>query len=178
MSSKTINNIPRDLLGEASEAFAALGMHGYAERLNAFLDAPEQTPVVGAAQYWSENEQALRDVCKFEGLKGLVWQVVRDVQARQPKPVLPLRPPEGVGIPRYGLQRNGPQQPLAVELADGYWTPWHLAKRVADERLELLSGAEEVIGQFMPNASKCHGIDFELVNNTLIGISRVKGEDK
>jgi len=48
------------------------------------------------------------------------------------KPELPPRPPElgGVaqGLPRYGLRWNGPQQPLAVPMDDGYWTPWHCAE--------------------------------------------------
>ncbi|EJM94710.1 DHHA1 domain-containing protein [Pseudomonas sp. GM67] len=42
-------------------------------------------------------------------------------------PGLPPRPPEGQGLPRYGLRWNGPSQPLAVPMEDGYWTPWHLA---------------------------------------------------
>lgn len=55
-----------------------------------------------------------------------------------------------------------------------------------DEVVEMLSDQADFIealeqrrrAEFMPNASKCHGIDFELVNNTLIGISRVMGEGK
>lgn len=50
------------------------------------------------------------------------------------KPELPPRPPEldpnapkVVGLPRYGLRWNGPTQPLAVPMDDGYWTPWHIA---------------------------------------------------
>lgn len=42
-------------------------------------------------------------------------------------PGLPPRPPEGQELPRYGLRWNGPSQPLAVPMEDGYWTPWHLA---------------------------------------------------
>lgn len=42
-------------------------------------------------------------------------------------PEFPPRPPDGEGLPRYGLRWNGPTKPLAVPLADGYWTPWHLA---------------------------------------------------
>lgn len=29
-------------------------------------------------------------------------------------------------LPRYGLSWNGPSEPLAVPLDNGYWTPWHL----------------------------------------------------
>lgn len=44
------------------------------------------------------------------------------------RPELPPMPPEGKGLPRYGIRWNGPQQPLAVPMADGYWTPHHLAE--------------------------------------------------
>lgn len=44
-------------------------------------------------------------------------------------PELPPYPPEGHGLPRYGLRWNGPEQPLAVPMDDGYWTPYHLALR-------------------------------------------------
>lgn len=43
------------------------------------------------------------------------------------QPGFPPRPPEDEGLPRYGLRWNGPQQPLATPMDDGYWTPWHLA---------------------------------------------------
>jgi hypothetical protein len=42
-------------------------------------------------------------------------------------PELPPRPLDGTGMPRYGLRWNGPTDPLAVPMGDGYWTPWHLA---------------------------------------------------
>ena len=47
-------------------------------------------------------------------------------------PELPPRPPNGNGLPRYGLRWNGPTKPLAVPIGDGYWTPWHLAHAEAD----------------------------------------------
>ena len=43
------------------------------------------------------------------------------------KPELPPRPPQGEGLPRYGIRLNGPTEPPAVPMDDGYWTPWHLA---------------------------------------------------
>lgn len=43
------------------------------------------------------------------------------------KPEFPPRPPIGLGMPRYGIRHNGPTEPLAVPMDDGYWTPWHLA---------------------------------------------------
>ena len=42
-------------------------------------------------------------------------------------PELPPRAPDGHGLPRYGLRWNGPSDPASVPMADGYWTPWHLA---------------------------------------------------
>lgn len=59
-----------------------------------------------------ERTEQLHAEC--ETLRGLV-------------PELPPRPPEGDGLPRYGLRWNGPGQPLTVPMDDGYWTPWHLA---------------------------------------------------
>lgn len=46
---------------------------------------------------------------------------------RGAKPELPPRQPDGKGLPRYGLRWNGPVEPIAVPMDDGYWTPWHLA---------------------------------------------------
>lgn len=43
------------------------------------------------------------------------------------RPDFPPRPPDGEGLPRYGIRWNGPQNPLTVPMEDGYWTPWHLA---------------------------------------------------
>jgi hypothetical protein len=51
---------------------------------------------------------------------------LRDIQ-----PELPPRPPEGDGLPRYGLRWDGPDQPVAVPMDDGYWTPFHLAAAAA-----------------------------------------------
>ncbi|QPG61163.1 hypothetical protein HFV04_016675 [Pseudomonas sp. BIGb0427] len=53
------------------------------------------------------------------------------------QPVPPPRPPEGEGLPRYGLRWNGPSSPLAVPMEDGYWTPWHLADQLKAERDRL-----------------------------------------
>ena len=71
---------------------------------------------------------------EIERLRGLV-------------PELPPRPPEGDGVPRYGLRWGGPSQPVAVPMVDGYWTPWHLAEReferlrtaAADERADAVA---------------------------------------
>jgi hypothetical protein len=36
-------------------------------------------------------------------------------------------------LPRYGIRWNGPREPLAVSMTDGYWTPWHLANIEIEE---------------------------------------------
>lgn len=54
-------------------------------------------------------------------------------------PEFPPRPPHGDLLPRYGIRWNGPEEPLAVPMDDGYWTPWHLAdasSRESDRRLD------------------------------------------
>ena len=42
-------------------------------------------------------------------------------------PELPPRPPDGGGLPRYGLRHNSQSMPMSVPMDDGYWTPHHLA---------------------------------------------------
>ena len=64
-----------------------------------------------------------------EAMRALRAEVER---LRGIQPELPPMPPEGVGLPRYGLRWNGPDKPLAVPMADGYWTPCHLAVAQAD----------------------------------------------
>ncbi|WP_421547849.1 hypothetical protein [Pseudomonas sp. QD4] len=73
----------------------------------------------------SENE-TLR-IATGENFLALLAQLE---QLRGLRPALPPRPPEGNGLPRYGLRWNGPQQPLATPMDDGYWTPWHLANEM------------------------------------------------
>ena len=43
------------------------------------------------------------------------------------KPELPPRPPQGDGLPRYGIKWNGEYSPITTPIDDGYWTPYHLA---------------------------------------------------
>lgn len=33
----------------------------------------------------------------------------------------------GAKLPRYGIRWNGPSEPIAVAMPDGYWTPHHVA---------------------------------------------------
>lgn len=61
------------------------------------------------------------------------------------KPEAPPRLSGGNGLPRYGLRWNGPQQPIAVPMDDGYWTPWHLADRLREDRDALLSAGAHAL---------------------------------
>lgn len=87
-----------------------------------------------AAQPQGEIE-TLRAALRTEVEAGDSWRR-EALELRGLTPALPPRPPNGDGMPRYGLRWNGPQQPLAVAMSDGYWTPWHLAER----RVEVLEG--------------------------------------
>lgn len=31
-------------------------------------------------------------------------------------------------LQRYGIEWTGPSTPICVKMADGYWTPWHVAQ--------------------------------------------------
>ncbi|SFA47889.1 hypothetical protein [Metapseudomonas otitidis] len=77
-----------------------------------------------------------------------LYAELRRVQAENQRlrglqPEFPPRPPEGSGLPRYGLRWNGPQLPLSVPMDDGYWTPWHLAAQLHAE-LEAINGQQAV----------------------------------
>jgi hypothetical protein len=79
----------------------------------------------------SEGEQGLM-WCEdpAPGLHSYAADAIKYVRADSlPTPCLPPRPPEGEGLPRYGIQWNGPKSPLSVVMDDGYWTPWHLANQ-------------------------------------------------
>lgn len=65
---------------------------------------------------------------RFAQAQAQIEQLQAECQTlRGLQPAPPPRPPEGEGLPRYGLRWNGPGQPLSVPMDDGYWTPWHLA---------------------------------------------------
>lgn len=63
------------------------------------------------------------------------------------QPAFPPRPPDGEGLPRYGLRWNGPQQPVAVAMDDGYWTPWHLADQLKADSERLARNRDMWKGQ-------------------------------
>ena len=52
------------------------------------------------------------------------------------KPELPPFPPEGKGLPRYGISWNGEYMPITKPMDGGYWTPFHLAE-AENERLRI-----------------------------------------
>lgn len=68
-----------------------------------------------------------RDFIEAATPAAILALITENEHLRGLKPDLPPRPPEGYGLPRYGLRWNGPTEPLAVQMDDGYWTPWHLA---------------------------------------------------
>lgn len=76
-------------------------------------------------------------VARLQGPKSICDALQQQVEAlRGLVPDMPPRPPEGDGLPRYGLRWNGPSQPLSVPMDDGYWTPWHLAYQQVESALE------------------------------------------
>lgn len=80
------------------------------------------------------KQEAIRELidiihCNWNQLEQLE-AVCTQLRGLTPEP--PPRPPEGKGLPRFGLRWNGPGQPLSVPMDDGYWTPWHLANSAAD----------------------------------------------
>jgi hypothetical protein len=59
-------------------------------------------------------------------------------------------------LPRYGIRWNGPTQPIATPMYDGYWTPHHLAEQAresAEARLTALREAVEWVYSVAGNVS-------------------------
>lgn len=121
--------VSRDMMQEWAMELVLSGLDGtpISDQIEALLYAP-------AAQPQGEIE-TLRAALRTEVEAGDSWRR-EALELRGLTPAFPPRPPDGEGMPRYGLRWNGPQQPLAVAMSDGYWTPWHLAER----RVEVLEG--------------------------------------
>lgn len=88
----------------------------------------------------------------FQAWRHLV-PTIMEVRAENEKlrglmPDFPPRPPDGQGLPRYGLRWNGEKQPLSVPMSDGYWTPWHLADSER-ERAESYLATFVVLADFL-----------------------------
>lgn len=75
------------------------------------------------------NDVALIRLSDYIRLQAECEKLRQEVEALQGiQPEMPPMPPNGKGLPRYGVRWNGPTQPLSVPKDDGYWTPWHLAQ--------------------------------------------------
>jgi hypothetical protein len=96
------------------------------------LELTEDQPIGDA---WNEFEAAANPAAVL----ALLAEIDRLAGAR---PDASPRPPEGEGLPRYGLRWNGPTSPITVPMPDGYWTPWHLADQLKAENGSLRKDAE------------------------------------
>jgi len=100
----------------------ARAVNEHLQRQNEYLSAlASGQPLYGMEEKIADlmaRNKALRE--EVERLRGIT-------------PELPPYPPTGEGLPRYGVRWNGPTQPLAVPMEDGYWAPWHLADELVQE---------------------------------------------
>ncbi|QXH42213.1 hypothetical protein [Pseudomonas sessilinigenes] len=135
ISTGPLLNVPREMLQQWMDDIGeSRHVTRYAarkrEELRALLAQPAE-PVVSPGD---ENFSHLSTIELRGYHKG--WAAASAIQLAEItrlkglQPDLPPRPPEGEGLPRYGLRWNGPQQPLATPMDDGYWTPWHLANEL------------------------------------------------
>ena len=62
----------------------------------------------------------------------------------------------GGGLPRYGLRWDGPDQPVAVPMDDGYWTPFHLASAAAAVAADDLRASEASASRGWQMADELH----------------------
>lgn len=112
LEAERINNALKEPQNHAYHTGRQREREQLADNTAACAAANEYCQTVGIGQIGSSAIQALID--DHRRLRGIT-------------PALPPFPPEGAGLPRYGLRWNGPEQPLSVPMDDGYWTPWHLA---------------------------------------------------
>jgi hypothetical protein len=90
---------------------------------------------------------------RTEYVVGLEREVER---LRGIQPELPPRPLEAGGLPRYGLRWDGPDQPVAVPMDDGYWTPFHLAAAAAAVAADDLRASEASASRGWQMADELH----------------------
>jgi hypothetical protein len=78
-----------------------------------------------------------------------------EVAELPPRPS-PTERPAHSALERYGVTWNGsPLKPLLTRMADGYWTPWH----VAADLLELLAATGKPGLQVEPTDEELLGVD-------------------
>jgi len=81
------------------------------------------------------------------------------------RPEFPPMPNEGHGLPRYGLlwpPVGTFTGPLSVPMADGYWTPWHLADaehHATAGRVERLTAALRAAFAYIDDACTADVMD-------------------
>lgn len=105
------------------------GLHQAVEHARAVLAAEPQIEAPGwcetdAEQYaWQAGWEARDDAMLQPSLPVADGEVVE----LPPRPPL-MEPPAHPALERYGITWDGsPDKPLLTRMADGYWTPWHVA---------------------------------------------------
>lgn len=105
---------------------------------------------LAAAKAWKPFDGSWDDIAFGQRAAQDVEALLAEVdRLRGIQPDLGPRAPDGDGLTRYGIRWNGPSQPLSVPMADGYWTPWHLASAAVErQREEVFSALDAVLDRF------------------------------
>lgn len=110
-------------------------------------------------------------VAAVNAIPGLLAEIDR---LKGLRPAAPPRPPEGESLPRYGLRWNGPQQPVAVPMADGYWAPWHLADQIQAENECFEEGMRSIASSLSAGGYNAERLSAaELVEKVRWGVSHL-----
>lgn len=134
------------------------------------------------SEYTSHHRKADATRAKFQELCERTEETIDTL--RGIKPEAPPRPPDGNGLPRYGLRWNGPGEPVSVPMDDGYWTPWHLTEMLraqlaeAREIEELRMDADRYDWLFGPRTDSQISNEVYTVFNPLpqdVVISQIQG---
>lgn len=104
-----------------------------AQRDNAWQELREIREAIGANPEESTADEVRRVVAERDKALAQVEQL------KGIKPELPPFPPQGDGLPRFGIKWNGEYEPISTPMDDGYWTPYHLA---AAQNAELADDVE------------------------------------